>query len=1179
MADLQKNFDLVLAKLAEILESYRVYHGEACFLADKHPISLADDYVDHMGVLCEMFEMEPITPHRILDEQTRLHEQNKRLNKKYLEHPKPEPAVETKEDNADDEEHTADTGDDNGESAPAENVDPEDADKESRNVPTTPDPIEKEHKFYAETFYVDQDAEPTEDEEDSYDEDEARPDPSLGRKYGLMKPFSDFVVTFVEEVAVEGEEDDDDGEVVMTIQPSLSEENLDGDGISAPIQHVTDRVNSDYPWIVMKSYPNVEDPPMVTLLPDDALEKMDFDEICAYEESVEKYFVPRNGDEPFEDVFDDAGEHDTGEGNEKDEENSPRRPRITAEEQKVAYEKTVQIAERVRKRRQEQTPKYLRENPPCDSEGNPFACMVEIEYDVVHVMLYNLRESLVNHLEVTSSDRIEKAEILNKKRKEELTEELEDLLRTHWPRCGLVETRIKRPREVELLNHEEKTYRFILSIQEKMSALHAKFDDEVSSSEQCCSEYIDNIHALVKQLTDIQFKTLAALQGVEVKARALTQSFTAASGNHLSNLRQMVAEDASGIVIYARDFRKICPPQEEGKEGGYSPDELNDIAALVEGQCAEIDDVLQEWMGIINDLEQKFTVTQAEHGSFTNKYDDVANELALSQGLGQKYGAPRRRAQERLRTEMARDDQAAGKVDELIANLEFRCAEAVRKSEAASTQMTPSLISSLVQGKEASLSKALREGGYDELRAVEEMWNLTLKVRKSLHDRAKYLVVFMNPDDESVPDITWPPVQSRLPPLASSDDRDDRRVTETILPMVCLQDVVDEVERSCKEETKELYVREGKESILQETEEGIPESLSIWLRETRHKILGPKGHREKSWKRLWNQVDTFEVLLARKTGPLDQPQTKVGVPAACFRTMSLGYEMFTAQVIDRKVEQFAKLVRLWEKGKEKHERQLRPRLGSPDAIDELLALDSKESERSNDLKENVEKFQSSLLSFTAKYSKVFCEDLAVVAAAYTRLLDTSLKLDLLQVPPDTEIPKKKVTMKRLRKAQRVKEAAKKGGEDLSVERVWPPLPLDSFLEGISRAEPYLRVEDLQEHAPAPVKQVEEEVPAKGKKKDAKKAEQPVEEAPPARPQLITDTWVATIRENSSVRGAVSTAHRLLVSERDAALERYARHMTTLIDENKIYYGKILQQEASWNDRWKGQVEMLKQGNL
>ena len=107
----------------------------------------------------------------------------------------------------------------------------------------------------------------------------------------------------------------------------------------------------------------------------------------------------------------------------------------------------------------------------------------------------------------------------------------------------------------------------------------------------------------------------------------------------------MVAEDASSIIVYARDFRKICPPQEEGKEGGYSPDELEEIAALVEGQCVEIAEVLEGWMSVIKELEEKISTTATEHGSFTNKFDEVANELALSQGLGQKYGAPRRRAQ------------------------------------------------------------------------------------------------------------------------------------------------------------------------------------------------------------------------------------------------------------------------------------------------------------------------------------------------------------------------------------------------------------------------------------------------------------------------------------------------------------------------------------------------------
>ena len=93
------------------------------------------------------------------------------------------------------------------------------------------------------------------------------------------------------------------------------------------------------------------------------------------------------------------------------------------------------------------------------------------------------------------------------------------------------------------------------------------------------------------------------------------------------------------------------------------------------------------------------------HEEFMEKYSKSEQELALSEGLGQKYGAPRRRAQERyfsyrlqwpvkwtlltylsllknrLRTEVSRDEQKAGKIDEILAELDFLCAEEQRKAD------------------------------------------------------------------------------------------------------------------------------------------------------------------------------------------------------------------------------------------------------------------------------------------------------------------------------------------------------------------------------------------------------------------------------------------------------------------------------------------------------------------
>ena len=514
MNDLQKNFETVLAKLSQILDSYRMYHGLACYNADKHPISLADDYVEHMNTVCQMFHMEAIRPHRILDTHHRLHETNKRLNKKYLT--APPPASSRAQPNA--KEQVSENGDpDEAGDVPQEDEKQEGEEREVE-APVVETPREEVgDKEYVDIFFIPDVVPEIPDNMDMEDGEEVERDLGAGRKYGLVLPLNDFVNSFVEETGQEEEEDEPLQDVAASFEESHSGDADDFLGEDANLV-VTDYVNPDYPWLVMKRYPGVEDAEMVTLKTPEQLEKMDDDEVIAYEDSIEKHFVARDPKEPFE-VMTRA---QPSEGEDEEAGDGPLvLDKVKSANLRAAYELTQEIVERAQRRREMQTPKYLRENPPLDTRMNPFALLVDVEFGIIKDMLTDLRASLVGHLEVTSAHRIEASEVQCRNRKNEFTDELEDLLRTHWPRCGLVETQIKRPREVELLNHEEKTYRFILSIQEKMSALQCKFDDEVESTHKCCEAYFENIQSLVRKLTEVQFKTLAALQvGASVRAVA-----------------------------------------------------------------------------------------------------------------------------------------------------------------------------------------------------------------------------------------------------------------------------------------------------------------------------------------------------------------------------------------------------------------------------------------------------------------------------------------------------------------------------------------------------------------------------------------------------------------------------------------------------------------------------------
>ena len=66
--ELHANFEKVLEVLELIQDSYRTYHGNACFEADKYPLSLSDEFRTHLLRVSDQFQMLPRPQHAILTE-------------------------------------------------------------------------------------------------------------------------------------------------------------------------------------------------------------------------------------------------------------------------------------------------------------------------------------------------------------------------------------------------------------------------------------------------------------------------------------------------------------------------------------------------------------------------------------------------------------------------------------------------------------------------------------------------------------------------------------------------------------------------------------------------------------------------------------------------------------------------------------------------------------------------------------------------------------------------------------------------------------------------------------------------------------------------------------------------------------------------------------------------------
>ena len=455
--------------------------------------------------------------------------------------------------------------------------------------------------------------------------------------------------------------------------------------------------------------------------------------------------------------------------------------------------------------------------------------------------------------------------------------------------------------------------------------------------------------------------------------------------------------------------------------------------------------------------------------------------------------------------------------------------------------------------------------------------------------------------------------------------------------MVTLFELVSETDAACRDETKDMYRAEGKSALLEGTTTGVPESLQTWLIEVKEKILGPRGHREKAWKRLWGQVGRLESIFTRKQveddGDLDaepdgppqqQPQDlavvsspthaalppasagilaalRVGAPAVCLRLMTEALQALVKVDRDVREARFAQRVQAWELVKEKHERFLRPVLGSPDKADDLLDLDRMEKERSAELAANVIRFRRLLLSRLLQHARNFLEDVTVTSRNLVLLLDSTVYRELLLVPPDTKVPKKRMTLKRMRKAQRLREEVAGGQEARSQQRAWPALELGPIAAAAASAEAAIakdlaRDPDATESvaasaaaATAANASADAATAAKDKKKSAAAAPPPTAAAAGAATtapdtggvveRLLPDKWLADLLAASAVRGGVSPAHRNLLAERDAAVHRYGVQLAIAVEEVASHCNTLLLQEESWIQRWNRQVAMLQQGQL
>ncbi len=1117
--ELSNNFEEVLDLLEKIQSSYRTYHGKACFAADKYPLILIDEYRSYLLKISSTFLTQPVKNHNLLMNYNRVFDRVIRFNKKFFEADPKAAGVEPREIVSSDE--------------PLVEVKEEDVD--NPDDPTSESIKVEEKEMYATPL------------DDANSEQQA-----FTGKYESLSLFDSLIDSLMREV------------------DSAEPEDIAAPSSSIAIKGPTAR--ADYPFLKDPSdkFNNITTTYLVNIpLPREEYEALTVDDKDEYNDALQKLFIPLDDtglstlNPELVDIYNDclACYNDTKAMNDTTQDPNY----IRAHPPCRVYTKTVPVPD-----------KWGRKSTQMDvvEVSESWVLSLETERNDVKKVISNIRESITIAIEKESFQRLDYSEKLASSKKDEFTEELEDRLRTHWPRRGRVETQIKQPREAELLSHEDKTMRYIQSIQQRMYDSQKNFNSVVANGKRKCDDYINDIASL-KELLSGTFRNLASLQAIDVKARTFYLTFLKDNQQILDQLNKICTDDSSAIISYALDFRKVCPPQapDNPAGGGYSEAEIKEIEVLVHSQCDEIRLIIDEWKQDIFVLKEQQDVSAKHQDDFAKLYEKCTQDVAMAEGLGQKYGAPRRRAQERIRTEISRDEQSALKVDSMLDELEKICQE------------VGSIKVDILDGDDDEPNSVSFDvnNGKKELDKLKYTWNLMNNIRVSFHNRASYLRVLEKV--VSTDKLAWIPAY-RIPEISDVSKDDDIEANdqnvENFGVKTTFEEIIQDVDTACRKETKELYESEGRSNLL--ADGGVPESLRAWLKETQEKLIGKNGYREKAWKRFWAQVEKFEIIVARKKindgnsnqNDDEEEESKhdecsnivpYPSPGICLKLLTDAFALYLKY--DQVVRQnaFTKFTRKLDKSRDQNERLLRPKLGSPDAVHELNALNDAELDRSNEYVRGVKAYLSDCIIAITEHFKFYINDGTICSKGLINLLDSTVRLDILIVPPDTAVPTKRMTMKRLRKAQRLRQIVASGGEDRSTERVWPEIPLSNisaFLVEFNNV--VIKPEPVVESVPVPTKGGKgQPVPAASVSTDAF--------------SLVPDEWLKEIKKDSAIKGAVSTAHRAFIRDRDIQVNRYLEVVTFMVNDINAKCNRLLTQEKSWIERWKKQVDMLRTGNL
>ncbi|ETL97450.1 hypothetical protein L917_05271 [Phytophthora nicotianae] len=753
--------------------------------------------------------------------------------------------------------------------------------------------------------------------------------------------------------------------------------------------------------------------------------------------------------------------------------------------------------------------------------------VLSVPSNTVESLLATFRDAILSKYDSDATTTATQTEETRDERHASSSMLLEERLRVHWPRKGRLDVQFYQPRMGELLNHQQRQERHLrgvwLKVDEQQAAFAKKVEEALAHVEQTRVTQINFQAQLPLQ------QSLAALQGLEVKTKKRLGVFKGEAMEILAELQAMTASDINSLLSSCQDYIRACSSQlfpdltstEIITGCDYHPEEISAIKEKLAAVEAQSRDQISEREKQIDEISSKQGQILDMWEAFKTRSQMCMQSLAMKEGLGQKFGLPRRTAQERYRSEMTRCEARSAAINTLLA----------------------SLVSLVDEGKSGGHSESL----LNEQDLTRDVLSKLMQLRAKIYHRGMYFGFLRSPSQLELKPAEFNPATGREEEMIRDHEVVDEEDRVLAVPFL---EFAGQVSAKCQEETKALYQHEGKNEELPPS--GVPAVLEEYLSGQLEKARAFVMLQEMSYR---EQVDLFADLLNL-------------APGVVARNLAEQAKLEMRRKISEMVSAFESQYQSWMDLKNRHTLELRPHLCSPNNVHLLKELEEREKARSTSTQVALYNLRSQFLAEQIQISLAFEARLIGLCQCLMLLLDSSvLSLDDLKPFSGEELPKRKrKSLKRLRKVARVNEF----GDSREVKRTaaelqkltqggeTPRFPLRSWT-GI----PSFGVQSLWEEVKADIQ--------------AKDLARQSPESVVQHDTSVQDLICLPLASNDGACVALLTpAHRALIRARDSA---YTDYMIFCREETRRFLDNLherIEDEVKWMLSWEKGISNMRQ---